>query len=94
LHIIYMVLEMLLWNKPVGHSIFGLTPDIADRTGTLAANQGLYNGFVAAGLIWSLLARQYAFNLQVFFLGCVIIAGIFVGITAHWLILWIQRCPA
>lgn len=93
LHIIFMVLEMFFWNKPVGHSIFGLTPDFADRTRTLAANQGLYNGFIAAGLIWSLLARQYAFNLQLFFLGCVIIAGIFGGITSHRLIIWIQALP-
>jgi putative membrane protein len=93
LHIMFMALEMFFWNKPTGHSIFGLKPDFADKTRTMAANQGLYNGFLAAGLIWSLLAMQCAFNLQVFFLGCVIIAGIFGGITTHRLIIWIQALP-
>jgi putative membrane protein len=93
LHIVFMVLEMLFWNKPTGHSIFGLKPDFAHRTRTLAANLGLYDGFLAAGLIWSLLAGPYAFNLQVFFLGCVIIAGILGGLTTHRLITWIQAPP-
>jgi len=93
LHIMFMALEMFFWNRPIGHKILGLKPDFADKTRTMAANQGLYNGFLAAGLIWSLLARQYAFNLQVFFLGCVIIAGIFGGITTHRLIIWIQALP-
>jgi putative membrane protein len=93
LHIMFMALEMFFWNKPTGHRIFGLKPDFADKTGIMAANQGLYNGFLAAGLIWSLLARQCAFNLQVFFLACVIIAGIFGGITTHRLIIWIQALP-
>lgn len=94
LHIVFMVLEMLFWNRPVGHKIFGLKPDFADRTRALAANQGLYNGFLAAGLIWSLMAEQYAINLQVFFLGCMVIAGIFGGITARLHIIWIQALPA
>lgn len=93
LHVAFMALEMFFWNRLIGHKIFGLKPDFADKTRTMAANQGLYNGFLAAGLIWSLLARQYAFNLQVFFLGCVIIAGIFGGITTHRLIIWIQALP-
>lgn len=93
LHIAFMSLEMFFWNRPVGHKIFGLKPDFADKTRTLAANQGLYNGFVAAGLIWGLLAEQFAYNLQVFFLGCVVIAGVFGGITTHRLIIWIQALP-
>jgi putative membrane protein len=92
-HIAFMTLEMFFWNKPAGHKIFGLKPDFAISTRVLAANQGLYNGFLAAGLIWSLLAEPLAFNLQVFFLGCVIIAGTFGGITAHRLIIWVQALP-
>jgi len=93
LHIAFMSLEMFFWNKPIGHKIFGLKPDYADKTRTLAANQGLYNGFLAAGLIWGLLAEQYAFNLQVFFLGCVILAGVFGGITTNRLIIGVQALP-
>lgn len=94
LHIAFMALEMFLWNKPSGHKIFRLKPDFASKTKALAANQGLYNGFLAAGLIWSLVAEQLAFNLQVFFLACVIIAGIFGSITIHRNIIWIQALPA
>jgi len=94
LHIAFMSLEMFFWNRPVGHKIFGLKPDFADKTRILAANQGLYNGFVAAGLIWGLLAEQFAYNLQVFFLGCVVIAGVFGGITSSLLIIWVQALPA
>ena len=94
LHLFFLALEMLLWDKPVGHRILGLDPDYARKTKSLAANQGLYNGFLAAGLIWSLLAEQSAINLQVFFLGCVIIAGIFGGITSSRKIIWIQALPA
>lgn len=94
LHFVFMALEMFFWNRPVGHKIFGLKPDFADKTRTLAANQGLYNGFLAAGLIWSLLAEEFTYNLQVFFLGCIAIAGIYGGITASRLILWLQALPA
>ena len=93
LHIVFMALEMLFWNRPIGHKIFGLEPDFADKTRTLAANQGLYNGFLAAGLIWSLFTAQFAYNLQVFFLGCVILAGVFGGITTSRLIIWVQALP-
>ena len=93
LHVAFMALEMFFWNKPTGHSIFGLKPDFADKTRTMAANQGLYNGFLAAGLIWSLLDEQFALDLQVFFLACVIIAGVFGGATASRLILWVQALP-
>ena len=92
-HIAFMTLEMFFWNKPAGHKIFGLKPDFANSTRVLAANQGLYNGFLAAGLIWSLLVQPWAFNLQVFFLSCVVIAGTFGGITASRLIIWVQALP-
>ena len=93
LHLFFLLLEMVLWDKPAGHHILGLDPDFARKTRRLAANQGLYNGFLAAGLIWSLLVDYYAFNLQMFFLGCVIIAGIFGGITTSRMILWVQALP-
>lgn len=94
LHLWFMLLETYLWNKPSGQKISGLTPDFANKTKVLAANQGLYNGFLAAGLIWSLLTAQFAFNLQLFFLACVITAGIFAGITAGRKIFWVQAMPA
>jgi len=93
LHVCFMLLEMFLWNKPAGQKIFRLKPDFANKSRTLAANQGLYNGFLAAGLIWSLLAEQIAYNLQLFFLGCVIIAGVFAGITTSRMIIWVQALP-
>lgn len=93
LHMAFMALEMFFWNKPAGHKIFRLKPDFADMTRTLAANQGLYNGFLAAGLIWSLLAEQSAFNLQVFFLCCVILAGVFGGLTTSRRIIVVQALP-
>ncbi len=82
LHVAFMVLEMFLWNKPFGRRVFGLTPELAQGSAALAANQGLYNGFLAAGLIWSLSSSAAAFSLQVFFLSCVIIAGIFGAVEA------------
>lgn len=93
LHVAFMVLEMFLWNKPFGRRVFGLTPELAQGSAALAANQGLYNGFLAAGLIWSLSSSAAAFSLQVFFLSCVIIAGIFGAVTAKQSILWIQAMP-
>lgn len=89
----FMALEMLLWNKPAGLKIHRLKPDFAEKTRALAANQGLYNGFLAAGLIWSLLTEQFALNLQLFFLACVILAGIFGGATTSRLIIWVQALP-
>ena len=90
-HLAFLVLEMFLWTKPAGRRIFGLSPELAQASRALAANQGLYNGFLAAGLIWSLYA---GFAAQVFFLMCVIVAGIFGAITAKRTILWIQAMPA
>jgi putative membrane protein len=90
-HVLFLVLEMFLWTTPFGRRTFGLTAEVAQASKALAANQGLYNGFLAAGLIWSLFA---GFQAQVFFLICVIVAGIFGAITAKRTILWIQAMPA
>jgi putative membrane protein len=91
LHIVFLVMEMFLWTKPVGRRSFGLTEELAAATATLAKNQGLYNGFLAAGLIWAALSGTW--SVQLFFLGCVIVAGIFGGLTVGKSILWIQAAP-
>lgn len=93
-HLYILVLEMFLWTKPAGLRAFGLTLEFAEQTAVLAANQGLYNGFLAAGLIWSLIRKDYGFSLRVFFLGCVIVAGVFGAITAKPSILYVQAAPA
>ncbi|MFY9826770.1 MAG: DUF1304 domain-containing protein [Thermoanaerobaculia bacterium] len=94
LHLYFLVLEMFLWNKPYGRKTFGLTPEFAAASASLAANQGLYNGFLAAGLIWGLiLGRSAGFDIKLFFLSCVIIAGIYGAITANRKILFIQAIP-
>ncbi len=93
-HVYILVLEMFLWTKPAGLRAFGLTPELAEQTASLAANQGLYNGFLAAGLFWSLIRKSDRFALQVFFLGCVIVAGVFGAVTAKTSILYIQALPA
>ena len=90
-HIGFLVLEMFLWSTPFGRRVFGLTAERARDSAALAANQGLYNGFLAAGLIWSLFT---GFPAQLFFLACVIIAGVFGAITAKRSILWVQAVPA
>ena len=93
-HLYILVLEMFLWTEPAGLRAFGLTPEFAEQTAVLAANQGLYNGFLAAGLIWGLLRGEDGFSTRVFFLGCVIVAGIFGGVTAKPSIFIIQAVPA
>ena len=93
LHILFMVLEMFFWNTPFGRKTFGLKEDYAKQSATLAANQGLYNGFLAAGLIWSLASPPNATAISVFFLCCVIVAGVFGAITAKRSILFIQALP-
>ena len=90
-HAAFLVLEMFLWTKPIGRRIFGLTADVAQSSKALAMNQGLYNGFLVAGLIWSLFA---GFQAKVFFLTCVIVAGVFGAITAKPTIFWVQTVPA
>ena len=92
LHIGFLILEMFFWNHPIGRRRFGLTPEFARESATLAANQGLYNGFLAAGLLWGLAINSTA--VQIFFLLCVLIAGIFGGFTARRTILYIQALPA
>lgn len=93
-HLYILVLEMFLWTKPAGLRAFGLTAEFADQTAVLAANQGLYNGFLAAGLIWSLFRKEDAISIRVFFLSCVIIAGAFGAMTAKPSILYVQAAPA
>jgi putative membrane protein len=92
LHVAFLVLEMFLWNHPIGRKTFRMTQAVSEASATLAANQGLYNGFLAAGLLWGLLSGEFAVKL--FFLTCVLIAGIFGGITAKRSILYIQALPA
>jgi len=94
LHIGFLVLEMFLWTTPFGLRTFNLTPEFAAASAPLAANQGLYNGFLAAGLIWGLVAREGAFAIKVFFLVCVIVAGVFGAATAKTSILFVQALPA
>lgn len=96
LHLGFMVLEMLLWTRPIGRRIFKTSPSDAETMKVLAANQGLYNGFLAAGLIWSLLHPEPAMGSQIalFFLGCALVAGLFGGLTAKRSILFIQGVPA
>ncbi len=94
LHVYILVLEMFLWDKPQGMRAFGLKPDFAAQTKTLAANQGLYNGFLAAGLFWGLWLGSEGLGVQVFFLLCVLVAGIFGAVTASRKILFIQGLPA
>ncbi len=91
-HVGILVLEMFFWNHPVGQRIFAMTPEVAASSEVLAMNQGLYNGFLAAGLFWGLFAKRT--DIQVFFLCCVVIAGIFGGITAKTSILFTQGLPA
>ncbi len=93
LHLMFMGLEMLLWNRPAGRRIFGLDQEFARRSAALAANQGLYNGFLAAGLGWGLLDGPDGLYIKGFFLACVIIAGIFGALTVRHSILWIQAVP-
>ena len=92
LHVFFMVLEMFLWDTPHGRRAFGLTPEMAQATARLAANQGLYNGFLAAGLAWGLWLQDRGICL--FFLGCVVIAGLFGAATVKRSILYVQALPA
>ena len=96
LHVYILVLEMFLWTTPRGRKAFGLTPEFALATKALAANQGLYNGFLAAGLIFGLLHPDHmvGVQIQVFFLLCVAVAGFYGGMTAKISILFIQMFPA
>ena len=92
LHAYFLVLEMFLWNTPTGHKAFGLEPAFAEESKSLAANQGLYNGFLVAGLVWGLVDDR--FDVKVFFLLCVIVAGLYGAATVSRRILLIQALPA
>lgn len=94
LHLYFMILEMFLWDKPAGLKAFALTPEFAAASKTLAANQGLYNGFLVAGLIWGLLLGADGMQVKTFFLGCVIVAGVYGGLTVKMKILYVQALPA
>lgn len=96
LHLWFLILEMFLWTRPSGRRAFGTTVEFAEQSKALAANQGLYNGFLAAGLVWGLYlgAGGAGFGVKVFFLSCILVAGIYGGLTASRKILWIQALPA
>jgi putative membrane protein len=91
-HVGILVLEMFFWDHDIGRRIFQMTPEVSRVAAVLAANQGLYNGFLAAGLFWALWSGRT--DLKVFFLGCVIVAGVFGGLTAKTTILFTQALPA
>ena len=94
-HLYFLYLEMFLWTTPKGLKIFGNTAEKAENYRVLAANQGLYNGFLAAGLLWGLgYAGAAGTHIQMFFLGCVIVAGIYGGLTVKKTIMYLQGGPA
>jgi putative membrane protein len=84
---------MFLWTQPLGLKTFRLTPEFAAASKSLAANQGLYNGFLAAGLVWGVLLGAAGDPIKIFFLGCVVVAGVFGALTASRKILWVQALP-
>jgi len=94
LHIYFLVLEMFFWDKPLGRKAFGLTQEFATQSKAMAANQGLYNGFLAAGLIWGLTLGDSGHSIIIFFLSCVIVAGLFGGYTVSKKIIVFQALPA
>lgn len=94
LHVWFMLLEMWLWDKPIGLRIFRQTPEAAAATRVLAANQGLYNGFLAAGLFWGVSLGAAGHGVKIFFLLCVLVAGVFGAATANRKILFLQALPA
>ena len=96
LHVYFLVLEMFLWTKPLGLKTFRNSPEKAQEFAVLAANQGLYNGFLAAGLIWGLVqpVAGFAFQIKIFFLLCVIVAGIYGAATVSRRIFYVQAAPA
>jgi putative membrane protein len=85
---------MFLWDKPMGRRVFGLDPEFAAASKGLAANQGLYNGFLVAGLVWGLCLGAAGYPIKIFFLACVVVAGIFGAVTVNRRILFVQAVPA
>nr|WP_297531966.1 DUF1304 domain-containing protein [uncultured Roseateles sp.] len=94
IHVYILILEMFLWTTPKGRKAFGLTKEFAEASKVLAANQGLYNGFLAAGLIWGLALGAAGGPVKLFFLACVLVAGLYGAATASRKILFIQALPA
>ncbi|GAA4347876.1 DUF1304 domain-containing protein [Angustibacter luteus] len=95
IHVYIVVLEMLLWRTPRGRAAFGTTEEFAEQTAAMAANQGLYNGFLVAGLVWGLLAGDpLQWQVETFFLTCVAVAGLFGAVTVSRRILLVQTVPA
>jgi len=94
LHIYFLVLEMFLWDRPTGRRIFRTTPEFATASKALAANQGLYNGFLAAGLAWSVILGTAGIAARIFFLICVVLAGLYGGYTVSRRIALVQSLPA
>lgn len=94
LHVYFLVLEMFFWDKPLGLKVFGQKKEAAAATKVLAANQGLYNGFLAAGLFWGVYLGSGGTSVKIFFLGCVLVAGLFGAATASRKILFVQALPA
>jgi putative membrane protein len=94
LHFYFMYLEMVAWDTPAGRKAFSLTPEFASASKGLAANQGLYNGFLAAGLLWGVYLGDAGFQTKAFFLICIAIAGLFGGVTVSRKILFVQALPA
>jgi putative membrane protein len=95
-HLFFLVLEMFLWTRPIGLRTFRNTPEQAETMRVLAANQGLYNGFLAAGLVWALMvwSAHFSFDIRIFFLGCVLVAALYGGYSVSRRILLIQGLPA
>ena len=93
LHLYFLVLEMFLWDKPFGRRTFRLTPEFAAASKGLAANQGLYNGFLVAGLVWGMALGDAGMQIKVFFLCCVVVAGVFGAATVNRRIFWVQAVP-
>ena len=94
LHLYFLVLEMFLWTKPTGRRVFNTTPEFAEASKVLAANQGLYNGFLAAGLIWGLTLGATGGPVLIFFLVCVVVAGVYGAATVNKRIFFVQALPA
>ena len=94
LHLYFMYLEMVAWDQPLGRKVFRTTPEFSAASKALAANQGLYNGFLVAGLVWGLWLGEAGFAVKVFFLACVVVAGVFGAATVSRRILYVQALPA
>ncbi|WP_406448624.1 DUF1304 domain-containing protein [Streptomyces sp. NBC_00876] len=95
IHAYFLVLEMFLWDTPRGRKVFATTPEFSRESAPLAANQGLYNGFMAAGLVWSLIAGDpVAHQAQIFFLCCLVVAGVYGAATVNRKILFVQAVPS